>query len=592
MFATSTAQTVAIADHAENGEAAQAPPPPGERNLAGEPDVNGPEVASSGDQASIRYGQPGPASPSSTKSAAESAFRLLGNLASADAPRRRIMRLDGVVLAAARAVSASAVALASSPVLPDAVAACESTGAGKAASALLGRLAPVLGAEGDEQQLIAAGEALSAAVVAVSTYGCDSHADRCAGHGAAPGLECDGGGESSDGPPPRRNRGGDGGGGGFGGVEGCRRLGFALEALSGLLVLSWSDASSLEAAAAVDSVVTDARLTQSVVSLWRRGAATGATAASVTTPFSDFGTVCSVSLAFLSSVAYRPAGRQALIAAGVASAVVGVAVWRDGGDNEGSELTAARRCLPLPVSDRSELLRLLCVLCASPAHRAAVWAALATCGARETPQGGGSGEGGGATGADSDEESESAVEAAIVRLQGGSGGGAGGTQECHAGASRLALLLGVSAPPPAFPARRRPSAFPADGAAAGVATRASLSPNGGVGSPPEVKKRRSTSATRSPSPPACAGGAGVAHAFSERRGSGGGGGTRGTTAAGEGDHNSSMDLEELEEELFPTDTVATPASGAISQDALGSAVRESPVRFANASSEIGNLRAP
>lgn len=369
-----------------------------------------------------------------TTSAVESAFRLLGNLSSTDVPRRRVMKLDGVVLAASRAVSASAFAVLASPPPPVVSTVglqtiCSPLGAGTAAAALLCRLAPVLGTEIDEEELTVAGEALSAAVAAVSTK-----ARKPSQTEASVGRE-EGG--------PVLGGGGEGGRaqhricGNPGGEEiGDRSdLGLALEALSALLVLSWSDACSLEAAAAVEGVVTDGRLAASVVTLWQREAAiaVGIERNVVETPSSDFGTVSSVSLAFLSSIASRPAGRQALVAAKVAPAVIDVAIRCRGGDIVGRP-TVEFGCEPsLSLADRSELLRLLSVLCASPAHRAAVRASLVAYISRER----------GVTSAADGDESVSAIEAAIVRLQGGERA----TNDCRTGASRIALLLGVSPPP-------------------------------------------------------------------------------------------------------------------------------------------------
>lgn len=487
-----------------------------------------------------------------SSTATASAFRLLGSLAGADTPRRRIMELDGVVLAASRVVAASAVALMSPPPSPTSAARAPSNigtvadpgATAEAAAALLNHLAPVLGTHGDEAQLIAAGEALSAAVVAVSTR-CD-HA--CAG---------------SDRPSTSGSRASGGGG-----VECYRGLDLGVEALSALLVLAWSDASSLEAAAAVDGVVTDAGLVKSVVSLWRRGMAaadgavasaprTAAGAAGGAVPCSGYGTVTSVALTFLSSVVHRPAGRPALIAAGADSAMVQVALQprrRTGGAGD-----------TFPVSDRGEVIRLLCVLCASPAHRAAVRESLAACVTkRERDSGGGGGGGKRSVGVEPDAESVATVESAIVRLQGGSGGGGGqGWQGCRSDAIRLALLLGVSPPPPpsapVLPNRRHEGvSSPRGTARAGVAGQhpaATVTPSGGAPgvarSPPIVTKRRSASATNSPSPPP---------AYSAPAASVVPPPERGDRAARDEGRASSMYDEELEEALYPTAVATTSGS--------------------------------
>ncbi|CAM9366645.1 unnamed protein product [Ectocarpus sp. 8 AP-2014] len=393
------------------------------------------------------------ASPSSSSpragedsSAEESAFRLLANLAFADAPRRHVLELDGLVLASARALSASALALAPpTPKEAHAAALAVAVGAGEAAAALLCRLSPVLGADGGEEELVAAGEALSAAVAAVSMAA----------------ARCD--------------------------LTAATAVGLASEALYALLVLSWADSRSLDAAAAVDGFVTDSRFADSVVSLWRRGTAPSAS--------SGFGALSETALATMSSIAARPTGRQSLVAAGAASAVVDVALGRQGGggvaagDSEGGCSQTMMMAPQLSVSERGEIIRLLCVLCASPAHRGAVRSSLI---AKRGVESGG------------DDTEEAAVEAAIVRIQGGRGGGGGGGEECRPGARRLALLLGVSPP-----SRRSSQHWGGTTAGAGAFAAEYLSSGDHrrtpFRSPPTgdaVIKRRSTSTTtRSPSPP-------------------------------------------------------------------------------------------
>lgn len=441
------------------------------------------------------------ASVGSRKSATESAFRLLRNLASADGPRRRIIGLDGVVLAAARAVSYPASATA--PVIDGADAAVY-VGAAQAAAALLARLTPILGSEGSEEELLATGEAFSAAVGAVSAA-----------------VAAAGSGNDDDG---RRSA----------PVAG-NLVDLALEALSGLVVLSWSDASSLDAAAAVDGVVTDPRLAESVVSLWRRGVpeAMVGTGSQEYSPSPEFGTLPSVALSLLSSVAGRPAGRQALVGAGITSAIVHVTArpYRDpvgtDGVNDHHEVAPGASGLAAPTPDRTELIRILCVLCASPAHRAVVRASLVegmaeALDASSNPIGGASSQGfsgsprgvSGTRAVDGEEEdsrfSPSIVEAAIARLQGEprSGGVSlfphsyGCYSESRVAASRLALLLGVSPPPvPLLPrvssqTRQRVTA---------VAAFTSATANVKYSSPPSASNgRRPPSATRSQPTPSYA----------------------------------------------------------------------------------------
>lgn len=497
-----------------------------------------------------------PYSSSSTDSAEASAFRLLGNLAYADCPRRRIAELDGLVLAAARAVCASAMALAPpSPTTPGAVGeegagspgcrmpALSAAGVGQAAAALLGQLAPVVGAEGSEEQLVAAGEALSAALAAVSNIA--------------------GNGDSQAGAPAAADEG--------------RLLGLASEALSGLLILSWSDSCSLEAAAAVDGFVTDTRLAESLVTLWRRAAAK-------TTPEAthlDFGQLSESVLAVMSSIACRPTGRQALVAAGVASAVVDTALRRarDGGGGGGrvGHLSAdddngESDGLQLTVTEHSDIIRLLCVLSASPAHRVAVRLALATSLPREKNEDDG-GSNVGVAGFATETE-EDAVERAIVRIQdgGNTSGGLGGLQERRAGACRLALLLGVSPPaPPVTSVQHRRlqqqiGAATAAGAGAVAADHLSSSVPGGrrrgsLHAPPAVNVKRSSTSGNSESSSA------PPPAYSTLLNGGRGGGGRERVMAGWEEEAASMNSQDLEEALFPTSTTA--AAGPVSMSPPG-----------------------
>lgn len=485
-------------------------------------------------------GPPSSCSTSSVDSAEASAFRLLGNLACADGPRRRITELDGLVLAAARALSASALVLA--PPAP-ASASSSAVSVGEAAAALLGQLSPVLGKEGGEEELVAAGEALSVAIAAVSKT-------------------------TTGGDPPAATADDDG-----------RLEGLASEALSGLLVLSWSDSGSLDAAAAVDGFITDPRLADGVVSLWRRATAAAATTTAPAPPSSSspgLGTLPYSALAVMSSIACRPTGRQSLVAAGVASAVVDVALRESGGGRGRSGGNGEGCSRPrLTVAERSEIIRLLCVLCASPAHRAAVRSSLVAAAAsspaeRETRgiSGGGS-EGGAEFEGDGDDDAESedaAVEAAVARIQGGGGdgGGGGSSQDCRAGACRLAFLLGTTPPAAAVPPRRlhHPGGTAAGAGAFAAEHLSSPVPEGSSSgrrvpsrSPPIAVKPRSTSATtHSPSPPpppVAAPGAGRGAASG-----GDGGGRWARTAFGYDADVASVDSQELEEALFPTTTAA------------------------------------
>lgn len=451
---------------------------------------------------------PPPQRAGDDSSAEESAFRLLANLAFADAPRRRVLKLDGLVLASARALSASAVALAPTPKEAPA-AALAVVGAGEAAAALLGRLSPVLGAEGDEEELVAAGEGLSAAVAAAAA--------------AAAGRQDV--------------------------TAAATVVGLASEALSALLVLSWADSRSLDAAAAVDGFITDSRFADSVVSLWRRGMASSS---------SGFGSLSETALATMSSIAARPTGRQSLVAAGAASAVVDVALGQQGGGDAAGDSEGGRShtmMAQLSVSERGEIIRLLCVLCASPAHRGAVRSSLMV--KRGVEAGG-------------EDAEEAAVEAAIVRIQGGRGSGG---EECRAGVRRLALLLGVS--PPSRRSQHQggttagAGAFAAEYLSSGEHRRApSRSPPTG-----DAIKRRSTSATtRSPSPP-------PPPAYTS--------GSRGA-AAGLEDDTASVDLEEA---LFPTVT-ATAVADLGSLGAGGVSATPALSRAAVAVAPVASAQAP
>lgn len=521
------------------------------------------------------------AAAAAADSAEASAFRLLGNLAHSDSARRRITKLDGLVLAAARALSASAQELGPSPSpssssSPPPVAGAAgaagvavarpppssffsssaAVGVGEAAAALLGRLTPVLGVEGGEDELVAAGEALSAAVAAVSS---------ATGGGSARAADADAAGNAA----------GNAGDAGDAGDGDGRLSELASEALSGLLVLSWSDSCSLDTAAAVDSFITDAGLADGVVALWRR-----ATTATTAAASADFGTLPASALALMSSISCRPTGRQALVAAGAASAVIAVALRPSdtsvgGGGGSGVELLSSAGGggddesggLRLTVAERSEAIRLLCVLCASPAHRVAVRSSLVMATARERRGDGGDGAGG--EDEFEAELDEGDVEAAIVRIQGGNGGSMSGLQDCRAGACRLAFLLGV-APPAAAPSRRLPHRSTAAGAGAFAADHLSAPvPVGGRRGPPQTPPAAANSAATSsayPPHPAIPGAANRTNrgAFSERSG-GGGGSSRGW--AGEAsrmeDDAASVDSQELEEALFPTTaaTAGAPAAG-------------------------------
>ncbi|CAN0562205.1 unnamed protein product [Ectocarpus sp. 12 AP-2014] len=214
----------------------------------------------------------------------------------------------------------------------------------------------------------------------------------------------------------------------------------------------------------------------------------------------------------------------------------------------------------LSVSERGEIIRLLCVLCASPAHRGAVRSSLM---AKRGLESGG------------DDTEEAAVEAAIVRIQGGRGGGGGG-EDCRAGARRLALLLGVS-PPSRRSSQHRggttagAGAFAAEYLSSGDHRRAPFR------SPPTgdaVVKRRSTSTTtRSPSPP-------PPPAFA--------GDSRAAAAGLEDDTASSVDLEEA---LFPT-VKATAVTHLGSPGARRVSATPALSRAAVAVAPVASARAP
>lgn len=397
------------------------------------------------------------------------AFRLLANLAYADGARRRIMEFDGLVLAAAAAVASAADEIArrspgiciSSAGSGAVINGCPVVAAGEAAAALLHRLSTVLGAEGDEDQLVAAGEALLAAVHVVSRASSGNGLRRTEGYGdhgdqdLAMEKKKEGGGDEFKAQKASSSV----------SMEMAGAHGLALEALSALLVLSWSDAVNLEAAAAIDLVVTDAALAANVLSLWRQGMSPPTFVDAVldvdSLPASP-GAACSrvlssAALPFLSSVAHRPAGRSALIAADAASVLLSVLLQgrEVDGDGEGTEREGL-----LLIAERAELLRLMCVLCASPAHRAAVRESLSSSASddplkenvKASSSGGetragvtgsrGSG-GGGMISADDSMESEAAMEAQLVLLQGGN---SQSSWECRSGIARLASLLGLSPP--------------------------------------------------------------------------------------------------------------------------------------------------
>ena len=507
----------------------------------------------------LRHPRAPRSSPTSSvsRSATELAFRLLGNLASTDDPRRTIMEMADVVLVAAAVVKASAVYSTT-----DATAAAmrPAPGDGEAAAALLGRLAPVLGAEGSESAVVATCKALSAAV-------CAADANRDASPAKAERNE-----EAAQRTGVSRGR-----GRGLGGFTGRPSVGLALEALSGLLVLSWSDACSLEAAAGVDEAVTDPLLVSSVVSLWRREMADV-----YGTSHAGAGKMSSVALGLLSSVAWRPAGRQALIAGGAVSAMAEVAA---GGRNvEGKHRAHAdvttnesQRRWRLSTEDRSEILRLLCVLCATPVHRAAVRASLVTFvedkdndkGKGDSRSRGSSSIGGSGGVVVDEEESEHAVKAAIFRLQGGGGGARNGEgsampPQCRPEASRLALLLGVSLPPPVSSNRNYPRRRPGPGTSA-VPGTAAVNGSAAYPSPAGASDRKMLkppTTTRLPTRGATEKDVGVAAALPERRGGGGG-------SAQDADIET-LDYGDLEEALFPT-----KAPGSSGSDAAG---RFSPVK--------------
>lgn len=489
------------------------------------------------------------------------AFRLLGNLASTDGPRRRIMEIDGIVLAAATAVRAAATVTLSSSLFSSI------TTAGEAAASLLGRLAPILGAEGSEDQLVATGKALSSAVSAAARHEI--------GVGSEVGDEDKEGGGTT----------GAESAGGVGDVVGSFNIrpgsGLALEALSGLLVLSWSDASSLEAAAAVDEVVTDPLLVRSVVSLWRQDMAVGSRTVATA---ADVGSMSSVALGFLSSVAWRPAGRQALVSGGAVSALVEAGCGRRGAQpgkyprqqqQQQGQQQHQQQWQSLSTDNRNEILRLLCVLCASPMYRAVVRASLVDCVEGE----GGTGDG--SRGDANDEEYGDAMKAAIVRLQGGSLRKGEGTMQCRTEANRLALLMGVTLPTPPVPMpapapvrvpssntrqiRDSPTAFignpsvPND--ARGASASATLVSRSQRRSPSRTNVHKVKPATGLRLPANHSEGTGVvatAVALPERRRGGeggGGGGTQDVTAT-------AMDWNDLEEALFPTVSAVGVAAAA------------------------------
>lgn len=423
-----------------------------------------------------------------TKTTTIFAFRLLANLAYADGARGRIMGFGGLTLAAAAAVSSAADEIthrsrrsvtnsnSSRNIGTSAAAAaagCAVEAAGEAAAALLHRLSPVLGAEGSEDQLVAAGEALSAAVHAVSTASRSSNEQMVPPVGnngkmrAGIGLMRSGGGSVEVGAQEA----------GVGVVDtdtmGNLR-GLVTEALSALLVLSWSDAVNLEAAAAIDWVITDAALVSSVVSLWRQGMMPPPPSPFGSTSDVDFSAssasavdaaylraLSSMALPFLSSVAHRQAGRSSLVAADFPSSIFSVvlqettaamAATMDGGPEATGE--PERGLLLLSIAERAELLSLICVLCASPTHRAVVRASLlsstSVASGNETGGSGSgapssAGTGGGFVYADDSEESEAAMEAQLVRLQGDN---SQSSWECRSNIARLASLLGLSPPRP------------------------------------------------------------------------------------------------------------------------------------------------
>lgn len=362
------------------------------------------------------------------------------------------------------------------------------------------------------------------------------------------------------------------------GEEKERLVGLARETLSALLVLSWSDSSSLETAAAVDTLVTDAHLADSVTGLWRR--------ATEKASGPELGALSSSALAMMSSISCRSTGRQALVASGAASAVVDVALRRvssvGGKSDHGTVADSSNRGggnnTTLEVTERAEVVRLLCVLCATPAHRVSVRASLATLARRHGVVDGAAAAAPARTGRrtnagvqqslDPDpgeqEEEEGAVEAAVVGIWGGASSGEAG----YAEACRLALLLGVSpphAPIARIPSRRsssssqqRGSTTPAGAGAFAAGHLSSPLAAGGNGrrvtsskSPPDERRSTTSATTDSPSPPP--------PAYREIGRGGGGARSGGGAAAGVEDDTASINSQDLEEALYPS-TSAAPAS--------------------------------
>lgn len=360
------------------------------------------------------------------RAAMSSAFRLLANLAYPDESRRRIMGFEGIIEAAARSVSSAARSILEIKTAELGSAACEARSVaakeGETAAALLHRLGTVFGAEGEEEQLVAAGEALSAAVMAVSTaYSTTSISARDMANGVKEG--------------------------------GARQViryqsdpgldGFALEALSALLVLSWSDVHSLEAAAAVDVVVTDSRLLKGMMSLMGQGVrpqsnpSTSESTGTLLKRVRCSTAVTSAAFGFLSSVSHRPTGRSALVSAGAVPLMIDIMLRRSSEAEGRHEISR---------TTRSELLGLLCILCASPTHRVVVREALVSA-AKRRP--------GGEVGAEerTSEPSGSGtmdwarsgrvIEKQLALLRGDS---VALSSECHFATVRLAALLGASSP--------------------------------------------------------------------------------------------------------------------------------------------------
>ncbi|CAM9153140.1 unnamed protein product, partial [Discosporangium mesarthrocarpum] len=324
-----------------------------------------------------------------------SAFHLLANLASLDdSQRRKILAVPGIVSSAAAAVTRAAVACTHP---------CEGTlrlgqggqdsregkgqnlarekdgggleeeaYGGEEAARLLHCLAAVLGSEGCEADLIAAGSA----AVAGATAGAESLATEM--ETAGPGAGAGAGATGSRGIAFMET-----------GREAHPPQALVSESLSCLAVMSWSSSGSLDAAAALDGLLTDPSLSRALTGiLWPRGGG-GDDKAQGSWGGVEVTQMKYTAIELLLSIAHRPVGRASIVAAGAVQEVLSSLCTPSGsgllspshaGEGVGAERSGSRGSREGGglVGDwaRPELLKLLRILSSSLHHRDVVRGAL------------------------------------------------------------------------------------------------------------------------------------------------------------------------------------------------------------------------